>query len=299
MRRRRFCEATMALGAVAWFPARAHASGDTAVVEGRFALAGQKPKASATLVVRYRSATDVTLLFTESGLDGKQLDHFDVAMTKRMHVIVVSDDFKTFEHLHPEPNADGLFELPFHPPAGGANYQIYADTVPHGLGQQVFRFPVDFGSAKPAAPDLTPTPRTVHAGPYAVTLDSLTLRAEEPTMLSLRIAKNGAPATDLQPYLGGAAHAVFINAKTLSYSHVHPESAMTSMQSMASMHMDEPPELSAGAKVAPALMLHVVAPVAGVYKLWLQFRGGGELYVATFILTATRPMRLGALPHQG
>jgi hypothetical protein len=286
MRRRQFCEATMALGAAAWFPTRARASGDTAIYDGRFALAGQQARARATLVARFRSATDVVLLFTERGLDGKQLDRFDVAMTKRMHVIVISDDFRTFAHLHPEPTSGGLFALPFHPPAAGAAYQIYADTVPHGLGQQVFRFAVDFGSVKPAAPDLTPTSHTVHAGPYAVTLDSLVLRAGAPTMLSLRIAKNGRPATDLQSYLGGTAHAVFIDAKTLSYTHVHPEAAGASMDSMASMNMDEPPELPPGAKVAPALSLHVVAPSRGTYKLWLEFRGGAQLYVAPFILTA-------------
>jgi len=52
------------------------------------------------------------------------------------------------------------------------------------------------------------------------------------------------------------------------------------------MDMGEPAELAADAKVEPAMALHVVAPGPGRYKLWLQFSGGGTLYVAPFVLTA-------------
>jgi hypothetical protein len=289
MQRRRFCLAALAGSAAAWLPAQARASGDVAIYAGIFALSGKKPKARAKLFVRSRSATGVTLLFTFNGLDGKQLSRFDVAMTKRMHVIVISDDFRTFEHLHAEPNAEGLFSVAATLSAQGGGCQIYADTVPHGLGQQVFRFPVAFGSAKAAAPDLTPTPRTVRAGPYAVTLGSLTLNAGSSTLLSVHIAKHGTPATDLHPYLGGAAHAVFINAKTLAYTHVHPEAAPMAMAMPGAdmpMDMGDPAELAPNAKVDPAMVLHVVAPVPGRYKLWLQFRGGDALYVSPFVLTA-------------
>jgi hypothetical protein len=104
-------------------------------------------------------------------------------------------------------------------------------------------------------------------------------------MLVATIAKGGKPATDLQPYLGGAAHAVFIGATDDSYVHVHPM-AGTDMSPM-SMDMGEMKDLPDSAKVNPAMMLHVVAPKAGRYKLWFQFRGGGQLYVAPFVLTAS------------
>ena len=34
------------------------------------------------------------------------------------------------------------------------------------------------------------------------------------------------------------------------------------------------------------MMLHVAIREAGMYKLWLQFRGGSQVYVAEFSITA-------------
>jgi hypothetical protein len=261
---------------------------------GTFALAGGTAKARAFLGVRPSGATSARLAFSIDALaEHQKLSDFDVEMTQRMHVIVISDDFRHFEHLHPALRPDHRFEVPVEVPALG-RYEIYADTSPHGLGQQVFRFSVPFGSTKRQSPDLTPTPRTVTLGRYSVTLDGLQLAAGKSTMLVVKITKDGAPATDLHPYLGGAAHAVFINARTLSYAHVHPMQGAPSMPMRGAMSMPmqdamsmpEPAELPDGARLDSTLNLHVVSPSRGTYKLWLQFRGGTQLYVAPFILTA-------------
>jgi hypothetical protein len=37
---------------------------------------------------------------------------------------------------------------------------------------------------------------------------------------------------------------------------------------------------------SPNMMLHVSVREPGTYKLWLQFRGGDQLYIAPFIMTA-------------
>jgi hypothetical protein len=47
-----------------------------------------------------------------------------------------------------------------------------------------------------------------------------------------------------------------------------------------------PPDLPENSNSPADMMLHVTIKEPGVYKLWLQFRGGSELYVAPFILTA-------------
>jgi hypothetical protein len=207
-------------------------------------------------------------------------------MTKKLHMIVISDDFtsSSFRHVHPVLGNDGHFTIDLSVPAQG-RYLIYADGVPHGLGQQVFLFDVPFGSNARATPNLARTPKTVAAGPYTVSLSSLKLDAGQTTMLVAKIEKDGKPATDVQPYLGAAVHAVFIGASDDSYTHVHPM-AGTDMSSM-SMDMGAMKDLPDSVKVDPAMMLHVAAPKAGVYKLWLQFRAGGQLYVAPFVLTAS------------
>jgi hypothetical protein len=224
-----------------------------------------------------------------------------VEMTKRLHLIVISDDFSTFAHLHPELEPDGHFKLDVRVPKAG-RYYIYADGEPSGLGKSVFRFSVPFGDAPNRAPQIAATTATAVALPYSVTLDSLHLNVDAPTSIGVRIEEHGRTANDLRPYLGGAAHAVFIDARTLAYLHVHPvpgdgtaTSAMPGMPGMAAMRgmsaktgalSEDMADLPAGAKVPGTMRLHVAAVPAGRYKLWLQFRGGNSLHVASFVLTA-------------
>jgi len=104
----------------------------------------------------------------------------------------------------------------------------------------------------------------------------------------VEINKNGRPAGDLHPYLGAAAHAVFLNTASLTYVHVHPMTGdqmadMNEMAGMRGMNMSHE-DLAPGEKVSGRMYLMVPALKPGLYKLWLQFRGGTELYVAPFTL---------------
>jgi hypothetical protein len=107
-------------------------------------------------------------------------------------------------------------------------------------------------------------------------------------MLTVHVRKQHKPASDLQAYLGAPAHAVFIDAATLDYVHVHPMplSAMPACD-MGDMNMSGPMNMSdVHGEVSPDMMLHVTVPRPGTYKMWLQFLGGGNLYVAPFVLNA-------------
>jgi hypothetical protein len=260
----------------------------TADYPGTFALPGKVAKVAATLHATFSGPTSAHLDISETTTSGQTITDYDIDMTKRLHLIVVSDDLESFQHVHPALGADGHFSIDLTVPKPG-HYLIYADAVPHGRGQQVFRFEVPFGDAPAAKPHLRTTPASVRAGPYRVTLSTLNLDAGETTMIEIHVTKNERPATDLSPYLGGAGHAVFISAGDDSYIHVHPMPGtdMSSMSGMGGMgEMGEMKALPDAAKVEPAMMLHVAAPRAGAYKLWFQFRGGGRLYVAPFVLTA-------------
>jgi hypothetical protein len=261
-------------------------AGAPGTLAGAFALPGKSQHVDAKLVASFQGDQEAKLDLSETQRPGGALvTNYDTDMTKKLHMIVISDDLTTFQHVHPTLGPDGHFTIDLKVPAAGG-YHVYADGVPHGDGQQVFRFDVPFGNTLSNAPNLTATPATVQAGPYTVKLSTLQLNSGESTMLVARLTKRGQPAQDLQPYLGGAAHAVFINAKDYSYIHVHPTQG-TDMVKMDAMNgMGGMKELPDNGKVNPVLMLHVVAPEAGTYKLWLQFRGGGRLYVAPFVLTA-------------
>jgi hypothetical protein len=259
----------------------------SATVNGTFSLLGGKQQIYARAIISEPHPDQVTFDITESKTQGgPPIRNYDLDMSKLMHLIAISDDFKQFIHLHPSFNRKtGIFRqaIPVDPAHA---YTIYVDSTPKGIGQQVFRFALPApkhaaSSAKPLPPS-TPSPTTMNAGPYAVKIEKTTLASQTMLMVPLDITKDGKPATDLQPYLGAAGHAVFVDTATLAYVHVHPMvRAQSSPAPKASMQMND----EHGAGVAgPHLMMHIPALPVGTYKLWFQFRGAGKLYVAPFTL---------------
>jgi hypothetical protein len=236
-------------------------------LDGVFALQGKMAQTSASLatspVGNDPLARKMDIVLTENG-SHVPIRAYDLDMTKLMHVIIVSDDFILFLHVHPVLQNNGHFVLEQRFPFPGL-YHIYADAQPHGIGQQVFRFDVPIGSFQPAERrGMGEMNTTARVGGYTVTLSTNTLYTNTETMISVQISKHGKPATDLHSYLGAPAHAVFLNAEDLSYVHVHP--------------MPDP------MGTPGSMMLHVTLNEPGPYKLWLQFRGGTQLIVAPFVI---------------
>jgi len=223
---------------------------------------------------------------------GAPIRRYDVDMTKLLHLIVVSDDFTTFAHLHPVLGGDGRFALTHRFPRA-ALYHLYADGEPSGLGQQVFRFDLAVGGGTSAAArELPPPTASATVGPYVVRLATTTVRSGHDTPIAVHVRERGAPARDLHPYLGALAHAVLLSVRDLAYVHVHPMPAggMNEMSfddmpgmSMETMEMKPLPDT---AVTAPDMVLHVRLPRAGRYALWFQFRGADALEVARFTIVA-------------
>jgi hypothetical protein len=254
---------------------------------GVFALLGGTPKIVSKFWIDHPNGLSATLKVRQFATDGKTpvLD-YDVDMEHVMHMIIVRDDFATFVHLHPDLDTQtGTFWQDF-TKEPNHRYYVYADSTPHGIGQQVFRFTLD--SAGPVAnsqPALTPSARTVSTGPYMVQLSKTTIPADRPRNLHVVVLENGEPATDLGPYLGEAAHAVFINTATLAYVHVHPTVRNKSGKKSEKMNMNA--EMGGGGKAGPFMQMAVPALPAGTYKLWIQFLGGANnLYSAAFTILA-------------
>lgn len=217
---------------------------------------------------------------------------FDTDMTKKMHLIVVSDDFASFMHVHPVLGSDGHFRLALRFPRA-AHYHLYADALPHAFGRTVFRYDVAVGGSARKARD-EPAKRAVTVGPYSVAIDASTIYAGRLSMLNVAITKHGEAARDLHPYLGALAHAVLIGERDLSYVHGHAMSMETMMKlaamddceqhtMLARMNLVTPPPR---AHVPDAMMVHLTPPRRGRYKLWVQFRGGSQIYAAPFIINA-------------
>ncbi len=248
--------------------------GSTAQTEGFL-------KASAPDAAPLNQNLDIWMTLPKSTAPIRQ---FETEMTRKLHVIIVSDDFKTFLHIHPNLSPNGHFQIAQVFPAVGT-YYVYADGLPNNLNHQVFRFKLDVGHpSQPSARNLPTTGMGVQTGPYEVDLSSVRVHSGKMEMLDLQILENGKPAKDLHPYLGASAHAVFLNAKDLSYVHVHPMGA-----DMMMMDMSKPmPDMPDSASVSSDMMLHIALREPGTYKLWLQFRGAGDkLYIAEFTILAS------------
>jgi hypothetical protein len=213
------------------------------------------------------------------------IQQYQVEMTQKLHVVLVTDDFKTFLHVHPQLSPSGHFTITQALPAAGL-YHVYADGEPNTLNHQVFRFDLNVGPGNKPAATARPLPSTgmgVHTGPYEVDLSTVRLHAGRMDMIDVEILKDGKPATDLHPYLGVPAHAVFLNSQDLTYVHVHP------MAMGGSMDMSKPIVTMPDTASSPGeMMLHVSIKQPGTYRLWLQFRGAAnQLYIAEFTLQAT------------
>lgn len=272
----------------------AYAAPLPATIAGTYALPDGTPKVSATLAVTpgANGASFLGVAMSRLGAP-RPITRYDVELSKRLHVIAVSDDFRVFLHEHAErPGADGHFRVPIRFPRRGA-WHVYADAVPSGLGQQVMRFHISLDPGTPASaqpPVPQPTGLTGSDGRYGVSFEALDLRAGQEAQLTTHILRDGKPAPDLAPFLGVAAHAVFIAAADLTYIHAHAAPAAIDaaqhhdMAGMDMPDMDAAP-LSPGATVAPDLVLHVTAPKAGAYLLWLQFSAGGHVRTVPFVVT--------------
>jgi Cu2+-exporting ATPase len=207
--------------------------------------------------------------FRITGPDGAVLRDYRPEHERDLHLIVVSRDLASFQHVHPTRGDDGTWEVPLTLPTAGP-YRAYADFIPANRTDGL-TLALDLTTAGDPEPSALPEPAT------AATVDSYDvglagrLRAERETELAFRIERGGSPVTDLDPYLGAYGHLVAIRASDLAYLHVHPTG--------------EPGD---GATAAgPDVRFAVHVPSAGDYRLFLDFSHGGEVRTASFTARAS------------
>ena len=235
---------------------------------GEWALHGSSPRIISRLTVTTATGRPTTLSITQFAHrnPSAQITSYRLDENNFFHLVIIRDDFREFLHLHPRGSA-GSFKTSV-ALASGHLYYAYADSDPAGLAPQVFRFSIREGSVPPVqSTGVSASAPTALVGPYAVRISTTRLIAHTRAKLYLHFSKNGAPATDITPFLGTPAHAVAINTSDLSYLHIDP--TLVSKTSPSQMHLTLPP---IGAHAA--------------YKLWVQFTGGGTVYTAPFTLVA-------------
>ncbi|HEX6344620.1 hypothetical protein [Umezawaea sp.] len=201
--------------------------------------------------------------FRIDGPDGKPVTRFEVEHEKLLHLVLVRRDGAHYQHLHPRMDASGTWSTPLALPAAGS-YRVFADFKPEGGAKTTLGADVQApGSFAPE--QYTSDSRSSEVDGYTVRLDGeLAAGAESP--VTATVTRDGAPVTDLQPYLGANGHLVALRGADLAYLHVHPKAAPGS---------------------GPEVAFLVEVPTTGRYRLFLDFQHGGRVRTAEFTLGTT------------
>ncbi len=164
-----------------------------------------------------------------------------------MHLFIVRmPDMKAFWHLHPDQTQPGDFAQNL-PIMREGQYRLYADIVHHtGFPETqvaTVNLPSVAGEAMSGddagSVDLAPADKVAQlSGGYRMVWerDEKPFKANQPYWFRFRVEdKDGKPATDLEPYMGMAGHAVFLSTDGNVFAHVHPAGSV----SMAAVNLAE------------------------------------------------------------
>jgi hypothetical protein len=217
-------------------------------------------------VVARRDATLDLAVRMNGSRELREVTEFDVQHERLMHLFIVRDDLRYFAHEHPERVGPGDFRLRYRFPAPG-RYRVYADVAPKDAGAQVLTGEVLVSGVVERDPT-APPPRSAAAlalpegGVPAGRTVTVTATVTDP---------GGAPAGDIQPWLGAMGHLLLVSRDGSSFAHAHPDDRVRGV---------------GDGGVIPFL---VRLPTPGAYKGWLQVQRSGRVDTVEVEVEATRP----------
>ncbi len=212
------------------------------------------------------------ILFSIKDHGGKPIEDLSVHHDRILHVIIASQDFSVFAHIHPEDFGPitpemkkfARYAVQFTFPKAG-RYIIAIDfSVKEQLISKHFLIDVA-GKPKMGSPsrDLS---REKRFGDLNVTLASMPARikAGKEVMLSCLFRKNGESVTDLEPYLSATMHLAIISSDLTHFMHTHGEVPGMAAMGHGEHHMQM--KMTVPNKFGPKVDIHVVFPFEFFYR---------------------------------
>ncbi|MDH4231246.1 MAG: hypothetical protein OEW04_04355 [Nitrospirota bacterium] len=227
------------------------------------------------------------LRFSIKNHDGDPLQGITISHERILHVVIISEDFSVFSHIHPEdfgPITENMimnarFALQYTFPRAG-RYLIAADTSANGkhLSKQF----IVTVSGKPALgtfrKDLS---REKNFGAYHVVLKTAPEHVEPggETELEYAIDKNGNAVTDFEPYLAAPMHIAVLLTDLQRFIHAHGEVPGAS----PTPHVGHIHGAVQG-KFGPVIKAHVTFPAKGIYVLFSEVKHQGKIILMDFMI---------------
>ncbi len=194
---------------------------------------------------------------------GNAVTSFTIVHEKQLHLIAISRDLSIFQHLHPSYKGDGIFTVQANFPKGG-EYRLFADFTPEGGTQQlaIFKLSVEGdGEAQTVHTDKNLV-KAVQDLQFSLEIPNSQLK-EHISMIFTVKDQAGKPIHTLEPYLGSVGHVVIVSQDLTQFLHAHP--------------VDE-------SVTGPSVEYMTSFPIAGVYKIWGQFKKNGQVYTVPFTI---------------
>jgi len=199
-----------------------------------------------------------------------------------VHLIVVRNDLSVIIHRHPPIAASGRISETIDFPSPGP-YRVLVDAYPGAKGApRNFQLHTNVRVGGPYRPEpLPPFAARQQVGGYTITLEApKRIHPIQAATLTAQVTDPSGKPVVFHPWFGALAHAIFFRQGSLDYFHTHVCGPSTPGCT----------SVFGGAKVVgrPAgpgkLNVGVLLPVAGTWRLFLQFRDRGRIVTAPFTL---------------
>lgn len=221
---------------------------------------------------RAGQATSMSILLMD-GDTGTPItaDQLSVTHTKKFHLLVIDPSLDDYHHIHPTVGSiPGEYVFSYTPKHDGP-YRFWADIQPKGQPHRYVS--VDIGDWKKGVVNTAQTYESV-SGDYRFILTFNTpLVAQKTSIATVKVLKNNALFTQLEPVMGAFAHGVGFTESADDIIHVHP------------MGMEPKSDAERG---GPELLFHIAPKEAGFIKFYVQIRVGGKDIFASFGLYAPK-----------
>lgn len=177
----------------------------------------------------YVASREALLRFTLTE-DGKPFTEATLSHDRLLHAIIISQDFRTFSHVHAEDGAgdilsmrrSGVFEIPYTFRTSGPHLLALDLRARTTAITQFFKISVDGSPAQSTIDRDFARTKTVEG--YTVTFGAPEkIRKGDYVTFSYTVMKDGLPVLDLEPYLSAPMHLAIVSETFDSFMHTHGE----------------------------------------------------------------------------